>query len=646
MFGETNRQYGEPGYYGRRMGHYLAERVRGGAAAVICGQTAVHPTTAYQMPNNAQAWSEESVPHFSDLTELVHDAGGLAFIQLTHNGAVNHGPWSKLPVWAPSAGTHFYETSKPLEKHEIRELVEYHALSAANACRGGFDGVEIQAAHGYLIHQFLSPRYNQRDDEYGGSVENRIRFCVEVLEAVREAVASFGVAVGLRLVGDEESPMPGALSQDDSAEIAIALEATGLADFFNVSTGVSGIGMVKSNYAPHEAAMSAISNIRKAVSRTPILAVQRIITPEEAEGILERGEADGITLVRALIADPQWVNKAREGSSASIRRCTGSNQSCLGNMMSAWPVGCVQNPAVGREEVLGTSTLEPAIVAKKVVVVGGGPGGLEAAWVAAARGHEVVLLERADELGGKIRLAQSLPGREELRYFADWRAEECDRQGVDIRLGTTATAEDVLAFEPDAVVVATGGRATVTTGSYYHPMPVEGSEQDWVLDHETALRAALELSVRGAGQQSRLGRRVVILDAVGHIEAIGLGELLAGQGVEVTTVTSLPSPIALDYETAATALPRAVQAGMRWRPNTLVASVDDHRVTLMDVNSFAQEVIEDVDTFVVRTHGTPVDDLYRALDGRVNELVRVGDALSVRYCDRAIHDGHLAGRSF
>jgi 2,4-dienoyl-CoA reductase-like NADH-dependent reductase (Old Yellow Enzyme family) len=638
LFSEPNQVYGEPGYYGRRMGAYVGDRAKGGAGAVIVGQTAVHPSTAYQLlPNPGSAWEEAAIPHFEDLTSQVHDHGAKAMIQLTHNGGVNQGAYSKLPVLAPSAITAFFEVPKPLEKDEIRELVEYHAICARNAARGGFDGIEVQAAHGYLIHQFLSGKYNKRTDEYGGSLENRMRFCVEVLEEVREAVADFDVAVGLRLVGDDDV-YGGELTPDDAQEMVEAFDGTGLSDFYNMSVGISGIGMVRTNYAEHLSATYAAAAAKKGTDRTPVFAVQRIITPDEAEGILERGEADAITLVRALIADPEWANKAKAGKADTIRLCTGSNQACIGNLMMGAPINCVQNPAVGREEHLGLDTLEPAAKAKRVVVVGGGPAGLEAAWVAAARGHSVTLLERATQLGGKIRLAEQLPGRRELSDFANWRAGEAERRGVDIRLGVDATADAVLALQPDAVVVATGGRATIDGSSYFHPMPVPGSEQPWVLDHETALRRALD-------SPDSLGTRIVILDGVGHIEAIGLGELLAAQGREVVIVAPTPTPLALDMETSAAALPRAVNAGAKWQPNTVIGNIGDHEVLLVDALSQATETVTEVDTVVIRTHGTPVDDLYYELKDRVPEVLRVGDAVAVRYCDRAIYDGHNAGRA-
>ena len=272
------------------------------------------------------------------------------------------------------------------------------------------------------------------------------------------------------------------------------------------------------------------------------------------------------------------------------------------------------------------------------MVVGGGPGGLEAAWVAAARGHDVTLLERSDRLGGAIRLAQMLPGRHEIADLADWRIGECERRGVDIRLGTDATVESILALSPDAVIVATGGRATKEGRSAYHPMPVPGSEQDWVYDHVAALRLALD-------DPDTLGSRIVLLDAVGHVQAVGLGELLASQGREATVVCPLPLLMAADGETQAEVLPRAVRAGMVWRPNTAMISIGDHEVTVIEVLSHRIETISGVDSVVIRTHGLPNDELFYALDGRVPEIVSIGDAVAVRPVDRAVYDGHVAARA-
>jgi 2,4-dienoyl-CoA reductase-like NADH-dependent reductase (Old Yellow Enzyme family) len=630
MFTEPGGRVGEPGWFGERLGRYLERRAAHDVGIVIAGQAHVHPTTAYQMAHNAIAWDERAVPHLARVAAPVKAHGALALLQLAHNGGVTTGRASRLPVWTPSHVVNNLEAPTPLDTEGIHELVAHYARSARHAVDAGFHGVEIHGAHGYLIHEFLSPLSNRRDDAYGGTLENRMRFAVEVLAAVRAAVGPDRV-LGLRLVGDEEVG-PAGLTPEDAAAIAARLEAARLVDFLDVSIGRSGVGMVRPMYAPHEVGVYAAAAVKRAVAQTPVFCVQRIVTPDEAEGILARGDADAVTLVRALIADEAWATKAAAGRPETIRRCTGINQGCYGNLTAGLPIACVQNPAVGREDELGP--LAPATERRRIVVVGGGPAGLEAAWVAAARGHDVVLLEREARLGGKVPLAASLPGRDELAALAEWRALECVRRGVEIRLRVEATADAVLALAPDAVVVATGGRATVDGTSKFHRMPVPGSARPWVLDHETALR-----------EPARIGRRVVVLDAVGHIEAIGLGELLAAQGRDVTLVSPLATPIALDAETLAMALPRAVRAGCRWRPSTAVARIDEHAVTLACVLGGPSETLTGIDTVVIRTHGVPEDGLFHALRGRVAACHRVGDAVAVRYADRAIHDGHLAGRA-
>ena len=636
MFTEPNPVWGEPGFYGRRYGGYLAERAAGGVAAVIAGETAVAPNTAYKMPNNANGWDPACIPHYEALTSQVHEHGAHAFIQLTHSGAMMLGNWSKQVAIGPSSVPDYFESPKPMDRRDIAEMIDYHVRCARNAVAGGFDGIEIQSAHGYLLHQFLSPKFNERTDEYGGSLENRMRFGVEVLGAVRDAVGD-GIAVGVRLAGDDEQTYGPGLTADDAAAVAARYEELGLVDYLNVSVGAGGVGMVRTNYVPHGFGGYAADAVKKAVRDTPVFTVHRILTPDEAEGILERHEADGVTLVRALIADPEWVNKARDGRAAEIRLCTGINQSCYGNLLQSMPINCVQNPVVGREVELGLGTLHAAARAKRVVVVGGGPAGLEAAWVAAARGHRVTLLEAADELGGAIRWAQRLPGRGEIAHLADWRVGECKRRGVDLRTGVRATPASVLALDPDAVIVATGGRATKDGRSAYHPMPVPGSEQDWVLDTVEALRRAEE-------EPERLGDHVVVLEAVGHVQGVGLGELLASQGRQTTVVSTLPVLLACDGETQAAILPRAVQAGMAWRPSTALAAIGDHEVTLIDVLSHRAQT-QPADTVVIVTNGVPDASLFTALDGHVAELARVGDAVSVRPVDRAVYDGHRAGRA-
>ncbi len=638
MFTEPNPVWGEPGYYGQRYGRYLADRAQGGVAAVIAGETAVSANTAYKMPNNANGWDPECIPHYEQLTDQVHAHNTLALLQLTHSGAMMLGNWSKQVAIGPSVSPDYSEAPKAMDQKDIRAVIDAHVVCAQNAVAGGFDGIEIQSAHGYLLHQFLSPKFNFRTDAYGGSLENRMRIGTEIVHAVREAVGD-KIVVGIRLAGDDEQRHGPGLTADDCGDIAAAYEDLGLADYFNVSVGVGGVGMVRTNYSPHLFGVYAAHTIKKAVRNTPVFAVHRILTPEEADGIIARHEADGITLVRALIADPEWTNKAAAGRATEIRQCTGINASCYGNLLQSMPINCVQNPAVGREADLGLGTLSLSATPKRLVVIGGGPGGLEAATTAAARGHQVILLEQNDQLGGALHWAAQLPGRQEIWEIAKWRINECQRLGVDVRLGFTATVESVLALNPEAIIVATGGHATKFGRSAYQPMPIAGAEADWVIDHVAALMQLLE-------NPDSLGGRVVIIDALGHAAAIGLGEMLATIGHSATCVTPLPMPIGLDSETQAAILPRAVQAGMIWRPNNAVVAIGDHEVIIVDVHSHQLETLSKIDSVIIVTHGLPNEELFLALEVAATcSVVRVGNAVSVRPVDRAVYEGHVAARA-
>jgi 2,4-dienoyl-CoA reductase-like NADH-dependent reductase (Old Yellow Enzyme family) len=633
LFSDPNPTWGEPGLYGARYARYLADRARGGTGVIIAGQAHVHPTSAYQMLNNTESWRPEAIPGLRLVASAVKEHGALAFLQISHNGAAaGSGNWSKLPLLSPSGLAVRLNNPKTVEPQEIAELVAGYGQTAANAAEAGFDGIEVHAAHGYLITQFLSPVTNRRQDGYGGSLENRMRFLVEILGEIRNRVGESRVAVGIRLTGDEERPNGLGLRPQDAAEIAARLEDADLVDFVNVSVGQTGRGMVRPLYVPHLVGVYAAATVKEALRRTPVFAVHRILTPDEAEGILARGEADAVTVVRALIADPEWALKAAEGRADEIRLCTGCNQSCYNHLVQGLPMACVHNPAVGREAELGLGTLEPAATRRRVVVVGGGPGGLEAAWVAAARGHEVILLERSFELGGKIRLAQRLPGRAEVADFADWRAGECRRRGVDMRLGVEAGLEAVRALQPDLVVVATGGTATTEFPVAFYSEPVPGWDQPFVVSHEAAVR-----------DPEQLGRRVLVADLVGEVEGIGVAELIASTGRAVVLSMPFATPPHLDGETAGHALGRAVRAGASWRPQTLVESIAPGEVRLRDLLAGAVAAIP-ADSVVVRSHGRPCDGLYEEAKAAGMEVIRVGDAIAPRTADRAIYDGHLAGR--
>ncbi|MCF8026549.1 MAG: FAD-dependent oxidoreductase, partial [Desulfobacteraceae bacterium] len=437
---------------------YYAERAKGGCGLITTEELSVHPSDlAYA--KLVEAFDPGVVPGFQKLTQAVHKYGTKIFAQLNHNGMQAEGKISRLPVWGPSAGRDpiFRETAKEMEIEDIKDCIAHFAKSAGHAKEGGFDGIELQVGHSSLIRQFLSPATNFRQDEYGGSLENRVRFALEVIDAVRSAVGR-ELAVGLRLNADEMHPK-GGLTLEAVKEIAVRLEQTGQIDFFDISLGTfHHLFLVEgSMHTPLAYATPLSAGIRSKVN-LPVYASNRINDPHLAEKILEDGHGDMINMVRALIADPRLPNKARMGRDDDIRHCIACNQGCIGRMGLGYTIGCIQNPAAGHELEFVEESITPAGQPKKVIIVGAGPAGLEAARVAALRKHQVIVFESEQEVGGQNRLASSLPGRQEIEGIVRWLVSQTGKLPIDWRLGLKADKDAISKENPDVVVLATGSR--------------------------------------------------------------------------------------------------------------------------------------------------------------------------------------------
>jgi dimethylglycine catabolism A len=454
--------YAEPGGIpGDRYIRYYEEKAKGGLGMAICGGSS---PVSIDVPQGAwrpvNLTTDEVVEPMSRLAEAVHRHGMKIMIQATHMGrrsAWAGDPWPHLVSPSGVREQVHRGNAKVIEIEDICRIVGDFAKAVKRVQSSGFDGVEVSAAHQHLIDQFWSPRTNKRTDEYGGSLENRMRFGIEVLTAIREAVGR-DFCVGIRMCADEfhdDGLEPGVLR-----EIAQAMSETGLIDFISIiGSGADTHNKIANCMPPMalppEPFVQLAAGI-KAVSKVPVLHAQGIRDISQAERILANGLVDMVGMTRAHLADPHMMNKVREGREDQVRQCVGANH-CIDRQYLGQDVLCVQNAATSREATM-PHVIKPTTGSKRrVVVVGAGPAGLEAARVSRSRGHDVILYEIADRVGGQVNLAAKAPQREQMAGIIRWFDMETKRLGVERRFGAAATAEMINADRPDIVVLATGG---------------------------------------------------------------------------------------------------------------------------------------------------------------------------------------------
>ncbi|WP_138471520.1 FAD-dependent oxidoreductase [Poseidonocella sp. HB161398] len=638
-FGSHTANMAEDGLPGdRHLGYYL-ERAKGGAAMIMVEPMPVH-ATARLTRGNFRHDDDAVIEGFRRITEACKAEGAVMLHQLYHVGQHGDFDLSYRENWSPSGMPSYHDGdgSHRMTEPEIEEVIEGFVNAAARAQASGFDGVELFGPYNSLLEQFWLPWTNRRDDRWGGSFENRMRLTTEITSRIRRRTGDDFI---IGLAASVDPTVSVAMDIGLLQEVAAWHDERGLIDYISCGTGsyfdhssvIPGFLFADKLGAPHAQALKEVCK------HILVQAESHVRTPESAHEVISSGQADMVSIVRGQIADPHWVGKVASGRASDVRGCISCNQMCWGRRSRDYWISCLVNPSAGREFEWGGDRFSPAAVPRRILVVGGGPAGLEAARVAAERGHHVTLAEAAPQLGGQFRLAGMQPRREQILELIGWYERQLERLQVRVLLNSPLDAEDIAAFEADEVVVATGSQPAGSGFQRALPaqdvMPGIGLPGVW---------SAEEVMSRSA----RLGEHVVLVDDTGDWRGMGTALEIAARGHRVTIVTgfTLPGAFLRRTELDKPARARLRAAGGRWITEAAVAEWTTRGARIVNLLDGSEELLA-ADSLVLATTNVADTWLHDELReaGEARPVALIGDALAPRLAVAAIYEGRVLGQS-
>ncbi len=629
--------YTADGFINDRLLQYYKTRARGGAALITIGGCSVDLLGRSAMMIGLH--DDQFIPGLRKLTAAIHAEGALASAQLHHGGRYAYSQVIGQKPIAPSpiASRLTREEPREMTQQDIKKVIEDFGSAAQRARQAGFDAVELICSAGYLLNQFLSPLTNRRTDQYGGSWENRCRFVLEVVNKVRERVGQ-GFTVLVRLSGNDF--VPGSNTSREAALFAVELEKAGI-DGINVTGGWHETRVPQITGDLPRGGFSYLARGIKSVVNIPVIASNRINDPQVAENIIRSGRADLVSMGRPLIADPELPIKAQAGRFQAIRRCIACNQGCMDMTRTGHSLQCTVNPLAGREAEI---TIEPAGYPKKVLVIGGGPAGMEAARLAARRGHRVTLWEKGASLGGQLPLAATPPGKKEFLTLLEYYKYALADAGVTVECGREATADAIKQFGADVVVIAAGsvpaaasfpvkGQPVLNARAVLAGTPVPGKKVVVIGGGAVGCETAITIAAEGTLTAEELK---FLME--NETESFDTLKTLLNRGCKDVTIVEMEKSVGRDIgvSTRWVVLKNIRRLGIKVLDQATVKEINGGGVLL---EKDGEEKLLPADSVILATGAVPLNGLAETLKGQVPELHVIGDAVEPRKMIEAIREG-------